>query len=87
VSDRSNRPTYTVIISADAVDDDALFLAVCAAADTLARWLRPLSERWDVDVIAGTFADPLAGDNVYGLGGDAGSVADDTTPQPSGTGA
>lgn len=69
-SPRGERTSYTIIASGAGIADDELYAIVCEAADRIAVQITNANEQeaFDVDVVKGTFADPLGGDNVHGLG-------------------
>lgn len=66
---RGRNKSYTIIVAAANIDEVELLAIVCAAADGIAAQIDTSQHvPWDVDVIEGTYADPLNGDNVHGLG-------------------
>lgn len=67
---RGERTSYTIIAAAANLSDEELFDIVAQAADRVAVEIVTANgqEPFDVDVVKGTFADPLSGDNVHGLG-------------------
>src|SRR4051794_22348713 len=76
------RRSYTIIVS-PADDDGPIWAAVKEAADKIAGVFDTIGvTEWDVDVIEGTFGDPLSGDNVHGLGGKKADMRCDTCSQP-----
>ena len=68
--ERGSRTSYTIIAAGANISDEELFAIVCENADRIAVQIVNANkqEPFDVDVIKGTFADPLSGDNVHGLG-------------------
>jgi hypothetical protein len=62
------KPIYTIIVNAPEIPDDELVKLVEAAATRLAETVDDGVAPFDVDVIEGTPAEPLSGDNVHGLG-------------------
>jgi hypothetical protein len=64
---RGGRRSYTIIVSGP--DPQLAWEAVQDAAKAIACAIDDHVSPFDVDVIEGTFANPLSGDNVLGLGG------------------
>lgn len=64
----NDRPSYTIIISGGPVTADELQQIATTAATDIACQIDDGHTPFDVDVVEGTFGDPLNGDNIHGLG-------------------
>lgn len=74
--------SYTIIVNAPAIADGELADIVTRAADGIACSIDDNVSTWDVDVIEGTYANPLSGDNIHGLGrNEPGDEADRVNPR------
>lgn len=62
----NDRPSYTIVISGP--DPDLAKNVALRAAEAIARRLDDGTSPYDVDVVEGTFGNPLSGDNINGLG-------------------
>lgn len=65
---RGRAKSFTIIVATDTVDVERLCRLVCDAANRLAAAIDDGVSQFDVDVIEGTYNNPLSGDNVHGLG-------------------
>lgn len=66
--DDHERKSYTIIVASNGVDEITLFSIVRDAARGIATQVDNDKSIFDVDVIEGTFAEPLSGDTVVGYG-------------------
>lgn len=64
----NDRTSYTIVVASNAVSDAMLYRIACEAATAIAAKVDDGYATFDVDVVEGTFGDPMAGDNLFCFG-------------------